>query len=160
MRTFRGILSLILEILGSGSFLIMVVLTCWQVLTRYLLNAPSTWSEELVGYLFAWMSLFGACLVTGERSHMNIPILVDMAPGAMKKALMCLGELIAFVFSAVILVWGGLRITTLAMGQMTSALGVTVGLFYTVMPLCGVVCLLYTAMNIVQILSGTKRGEE
>lgn len=157
MKKIRGVLNTVLAALGGGSFAVMVVLTCWQVFTRYVLGAPSTWSEELVGYLFAWMSLFGACLVTGERGHMNIPILVDMAPGAGKKVLLCLAEIIVFLFSAVILVYGGLRITKLAMGQMTSALGVPVGVFYAVLPLCGGINLLYTAMNLVEII---RNGEE
>ena len=157
MKNIRAVLNTILAVLGGGSFAVMVALTCWQVFTRYVLGAPSTWSEELVGYLFAWMALFGACLVTGERGHMNIPILVDMAPGAGKKALLCLAEIIAFLFSAVILVYGGLRITKLAMGQMTSALGVPVGVFYAVLPLCGGINLLYTAMNLMEII---RNGEE
>ena len=154
MKSLRKILNMILNILGGGSFIVMVALTCWQVFTRYVLDNPSTWSEELVGYIFAWMSLFGACLVTGERGHMNIPILVDMAPGGVKKALLCLGEIIAFAFSAVILVYGGVQITSLAMGQMTSSLGVAMGVFYVVMPVCGVVNMIYTIMNIAEILSG------
>ena len=157
MKNIRAVLNTVLAVLGGGSFAVMVALTCWQVFTRYVLGAPSTWSEELVGYLFAWMSLFGACLVTGERGHMNIPILVDMAPGVGKKALLCLAEIIAFLFSAVILVYGGLRITKLAMGQMTSALGVPVGVFYAVLPLCGGINLLYTAMNLMEII---RNGEE
>ena len=140
------------KILAGGSFLIMTALTCWQVFTRYVLGNPSTWSEELVGYLFAWMSLFGACLVTGERGHMNIPIIVDMAAPGLKKLLLSLGEIIAFLFSMVILVYGGMQITSLAMGQMTSSLGVAVGVFYVVMPICGVVNMIYTILNIVEIL--------
>ena len=77
MNKLRGILTQLLNVLAGGSFLVMVVLTCWQVLTRYVLNNPSSWSEELVSYMFAWMSLLGASLVTAERGHMNIPILVE-----------------------------------------------------------------------------------
>jgi len=157
MKSLRKILNMILNILGGGSFLVMVALTCWQVFTRYVLDNPSTWSEELLGYIFAWMSLFGACLVTGERGHMNIPLLVDMAPSGAKKVLLCLGEIIAFAFSAVILVYGGVQITSLAMGQMTSSLGVAMGVFYVVMPVCGVVNMLYTIMNIAEILSGKEQ---
>ena len=157
MKSLRKILNMILNILGGGSFIVMVALTCWQVFTRYVLDNPSTWSEELVGYIFAWMSLFGACLVTGERGHMNIPLLVDMAPSGAKKVLLCLGEIIAFAFSAVILVYGGLQITSLAMGQMTSSLGVAMGVFYVVMPVCGVVNMIYTIMNIAEILSGKEQ---
>ena len=66
--------------------------------------------------------------------------------------LMCVGELIAFLFSAVILVFGGVQIANLAMGQMTSSLGVPIGIFYVVLPLSGVLNMVYTALNIVDIV--------
>ena len=134
MNTFRNGITRILNGLAGISFLAMVLLTCWQVLTRYVLQNPSTWSEELVGYLFAWMSLLGASLVTCERGHMNIPIIVERFSEPIQKLLNCLGEVIAFLFSAIILVFGGAQITTLAMGQMTSSLGVPIGIFYIVLP--------------------------
>lgn len=49
----RNLLTRALNVLAGTSFLAMVVLTCWQVLTRYVLKQPSSWSEELVSYLFA-----------------------------------------------------------------------------------------------------------
>lgn len=154
MKQLRKFLNTILNILAGVSFLAMVGLTCWQVFTRYILQNPSSWSEELVSYLFAWMALLGASLVVGERGHMNIPILVDrMGPGA-RKVLSIFAEIIACIFAAVILVYGGLQITSLAMGQMTSSLGIPVGIFYVVLPLCGVINIIYTIMNIIGILNG------
>ena len=55
----------------------------------------------------------------------------------------------------VILVFGGVQITSLAMGQMTSSLGVPVGVFYIVLPLSGVLNIIYTVINIVEIVNGT-----
>lgn len=152
MKQFRNMLTHLLHILAGGSFLVMVVLTCWQVFTRYILGSPSSWSEELVSYLFAWMSLLGASIVTSERGHMNIPILVERTGPVAQKALMCVGEVIAFLFSVVILVYGGIQISNLAMGQMTSSLGIPIGIFYLVLPLSGVLNMLYTALNIVDIV--------
>ena len=163
MKTLRNMLTKLLHVLAGVSFIAMVVLTCWQVFTRYVLQNPSSWSEELVSYLFAWASLLGASLVTGERGHMNIPILVEKMQPSMQKALGILGELVAFAFSLIILVYGGVQITRLAMGQMTSSLGVAVGVFYVVMPLCGVLNMLYTVLNIGALCQGngpdaTKEG--
>lgn len=152
MNKLREILTRILNVLAGVSFLVMVVLTCWQVLTRYVLNNPSSWSEELVSYMFAWMSLLGASLVTAERGHMNIPILVDKCGPAARKLLLCLAEVIGFLFSAVILAYGGFRIANLAMGQMTSSLGVPIGVFYVVLPLCGILNMIYTVLNIADIM--------
>ena len=154
MKTLRTALTRLLNLLAGVSFLVMVALTCWQVFTRYILDNPSSWSEELVSYMFAWMSLLGASIVTSERGHMNIPILVDMTKPGVQKLLLCLGETIAFLFSLVILVFGGVQIANLAMGQMTSSLGVAIGVFYVVLPACGILNMLFTAMNIYGILTG------
>lgn len=154
MSQLRKLLDTVLNVLAGVSFIAMVLLVCWQVFTRYILSNPSSWSEELVGYLFAWVSLFGACLVTGERGHMNIPLLVEKVKPGMQKALGIFSELIACLFAIIILVYGGAQITSLAMGQMTSSLGVPIGIFYVVMPVCGVLIAIYTIINIVEIASG------
>ena len=155
MEKLRKTLNNVLNILAGVSFLAMVALTCWQVFTRYVLQNPSSWSEELVSYLFAWMALLGSSVVVGERGHMNIPILVDrMGPGA-KKFFHVLAEVIACVFAAVILVLGGVQITNLVMGQMTSSLGVPIGIFYIVLPLSGLINIVYTILNIIGILNGS-----
>ncbi len=154
MKQLRKILNNILNVLAGVSFLAMVALTCWQVITRYILQNPSSWSEELVSYLFAWMALLGASIVVGERGHMNIPILVDRMGPAARKVLNIFAEVVACIFAAVILVYGGIQITTLAMGQMTSSLGVPIGIFYIVLPLCGVLNIIYTILNIIGIVKG------
>ena len=160
MKAFRNGITRILNGLAGISFLAMVILTCWQVFTRYILQNPSTWSEELVGYLFAWMSLVGASLVTCERGHMNIPIVVEQFSLPVQKGLNCLGEIIAFLFSATILVFGGVQITSLAMGQMTSSLGVPIGIFYVVLPLCGILNMIYTVFNMIDIIKGQTDEKE
>lgn len=159
MSRLRNILNKTLNALAGISFLTMVVLVCWQVFTRYVLQNPSSWSEELVSYLFAWMALLGASLVVGERGHMNIPIVVDRMKPAVKKSLAIFAEVIAFLFAAIILVYGGIQITSLAMGQMTSSLGVAVGVFYIILPVSGVINMLYALLNIWDIAKGNIKIE-
>ena len=160
MRKLRNILNHVLDVLAGVSVLAMVALTCWQVFTRYILKNPSSWSEELVSYLFAWMSLFGSSIVVGERGHMNIPILVEKMGMGARKFFAILAEVVACLFSLIILVYGGMQITSLAMGQMTSSLGVAVGVFYVVLPVSGVLNIVYTILNMVEIANGTIRLDE
>ena len=155
MEKLRKALDKLLSVLAGGSMAVMVILTTYQVITRYIFNAPSTWSEELVGYLFGWSTMFGATIVSGERGHMRIPIIIDRFSPTLRKAFHIFGEVIAFLFSATILVFGGYQVSNLAMGQQTSSLGVAVGVFYWVMPICGVVILLYSVMNIIGIANGS-----
>ena len=127
MEKLRKALDKLLSVLAGGSMAVMVILTTYQVITRYIFKAPSTWSEELVGYLFGWSTMFGATIVSGERGHMRIPIIIDRFSPTLRKAFHIFGEVIAFLFSATILVFGGYQVSNLAMGQQTSSLGVAVG---------------------------------
>lgn len=149
MEKLRNTLNKVLNLLAGLSMTVMVVLTTYQVIVRYIFNSPSTWSEELVGYLFGWSTMLGATIVSGERGHMNIPVLVDRFNPTMRKAFHIFAEVIAFLFSATILVFGGFQVSQLAMGQQTSSLGVAVGVFYWVMPICGVIILVYSVLNII-----------
>ena len=155
MDKIRRFLDKLLYGLAGVSFVAMVILTWWQVFTRYLLKNPSPWSEELVSYLFGWMALIGASIVTGERGHMNIPLLAQQASPGAQKALSVFAETVACLFSAVILILGGVQITNLAMGQMTSSLGIPIGIFYIILPLSGILNVIYTILNIVDILHGS-----
>ena len=150
MEKLRNTLNKVLNLLAGLSMTVMVVLTAYQVIVRYIFNSPSTWSEELVGYLFGWSTI-----VSGERGHMNIPVLVDRFNPTMRKAFHIFAEVIAFIFSAAILVFGGFQVSKLAMGQQTSSLGVAVGVFYWVMPICGVIILVYSVLNIIGIANGS-----
>ena len=161
MRQLRKVLNYVLYAMAGVSFLTMVGLTCWQVFTRYILQNPSSWSEEMVSYLFAWMALLGASIVVGERGHMNIPIVVERLNIKWRKFFAIFAEVIACLFAGIILVYGGSGITNLAMGQMTSSLGLPIGVFYIVLPLSGVINIVYTILNIVDIVTNFEsvRGE-
>lgn len=160
MERLRKFLNHTLYILAGGSFIVMVALTCWQVFTRYILQNPSSWSEELVSYMFAWMSLFGASIMVGERGHMNIPIVVERFGTRGRKFFAILAELIACAFAGVILIYGGLQITNLAMGQMTSSLGLPIGVFYIVLPISGGINIVYGVLNIMDITTRSEAAEE
>lgn len=150
----RKVLDKIMKVLAGASLLVMFLLVVWQVFTRYILNEPSTWSEELVAYLFAWSTLFGASLVVSEKGHMNIPVLVEKRSPQIQKVLAIFSELMLLVFSITVLTMGGLAITKLALGQMTSSLGVPVGYFYIPLPITGLINIIYTLLNITDILKG------
>lgn len=158
MKALRKVLDTILNVLAGGSLAIMTILTTYQVITRYIFNAPSTWSEELVGFLFGCATMFGAAVVSGERGHMNIPVVVDLLKPGPKKALLIFAEVVSLIFSAIILVFGGFQVSALAMGQMTSSLGVPVGTFYWSMPICGILMVIYSIMNIIEIAQGTSEA--
>lgn len=43
---FRGLIDKIIQVLSTIIMGVMVIAVCWQVITRYILNNPSTVTEE------------------------------------------------------------------------------------------------------------------
>ena len=66
--------------------LAITILTFYQVITRYVFNNASSWSEEAVRYLFVWVSMIGIAIGIREKVHIGIDIFVKRLPIPIKKA--------------------------------------------------------------------------
>lgn len=64
----RKALENLMKFLTAGTLLVMLLFVVWQVFTRYVLSNPSTWSEELVSYLFAWSTLLEQALLLAKEA--------------------------------------------------------------------------------------------
>lgn len=68
-----------LEKMGStvltALFLVMTAVGFIQVIFRYFLELPLSWSEELIRYLFVWTTFLGAGVATGYGLHIEIDVL-------------------------------------------------------------------------------------
>ncbi|MDX1301029.1 TRAP transporter small permease [Photobacterium sp.] len=73
----RKILNNIEEIITVPLMAMLLVVLTWQIGTRWLLNDPSLWSEELARVLFMYMSLIGCALAIKTGSHVNITFFSD-----------------------------------------------------------------------------------
>ena len=46
---------------------IMVLDVFWGVITRYLLESQSSWTDELARFLLVWLSIMGAAYASGKN---------------------------------------------------------------------------------------------
>ena len=141
---------------------VMVVVVSWQVATRYLLNDPSSITEELASYLLIWIALLGAAYALRRRAHLGIDVLVRAMGPKGQRAAAYVGYAVVAVFALLVLVVGGLRIVyvTLALDQISAALRIPIGYVYLVLPLSGVLMMFYAAVAAVQLHRGADPGAE
>ena len=132
----------------------MVCVGTYQIVTRFVFNSPSTVSEELLTYSFAWMALLSSALVFGKRAHMRMGYWADKLTGTKKKVLELVIELIVLIFAASVMVYGGSTIMKLTMTQKTASLGIPMGIIYTVVPLSGIVIVIYAILNMIELFKG------
>lgn len=157
MKKLRSSLDRVLEAAMAALFGLMVVLGTYQILTRYLFNRPSTVSEELLTYLFGWLSLLASAYMFGKRGHMRMGFLADRAGDRGKRTLETISQVLALGFAAVIMVYGGVKITSLTMSQRTASLGIPMGYVYSIVPVAGLLIFVYSAMNLAEMRDGEEK---
>lgn len=60
--------------IAAVSLLGLIGLVVWEVFQRYVLQAPTSWSNELVGYVFAGYILLGGGYTLLHRDHVAMDI--------------------------------------------------------------------------------------
>lgn len=137
-------------------FSAMTAIGFYQIASRYIFNSPSTKSEELISYMFAWMSLLAAAYIFGKKEHMKMVFFVEKLPIKTQKILQILCEIIILLFAIFVLIKGGISITTLTMTQITPALKIPMGYIYCVIPVSGVIIAIYSVLNVKDILKNMR----
>ncbi len=127
-------------------FFVMTVSVVWQVLSRYLFNISSSWTEELSRFSLMWLAMLGAAYITGKKEHIEIDLLFDhLSPVNARRLDLFIGVLIIFFALTVMVIGGGyLMYMTLYLEQKSPALQVPLGYVYSVLPLSGLLIIMYT----------------
>ncbi len=160
LHSIRKVIDVVLSYACAIVFALMVIVGTYQIVTRYFFNSPSTVSEELLTYSFTWMALLASALVFGKRDHMRMGFLADKLTGVPKKVLEIFIELLIMALAGSVMVWGGYTIMQLSMTQTTASLGIPMGIVYIIVPLSGILVVVYSILNIIDLAAGYERVTE
>lgn len=158
MRTLAGRINSLVGTVLAALMVSIVLDVSWQVFTRFILKKPSSFTEELAGFLLIWIGLLGASFAFYSRSHLGIDVLTYRLKGVKRRAVAVVTNLLVFLFVGAVLVFGGIRLVslTLSLHQVSPALGIRMGYVYTVIPLSGLLIGFYSLVFVFEAL----RGEE
>ncbi|MFD2215615.1 TRAP transporter small permease [Metabacillus endolithicus] len=157
MRDVKKSVDRVIEFLTCTLFLLMVAVASWQVLSRFILKNPSTFTEELLRYSLIWLAMLAAAYVVGKNEHIAITFLRDRLIEESRIKLDILIQSIFLLFSAIIMVYGGAKAASLTMAQISPALHVPMGFVYLALPVSGVFILFYSTTNILELLHKKKK---
>ncbi len=154
MEALRKKIDQILEIVLMVIMSILVLDVLWQVLSRYLLSAPSSFTDELAGFLLIWVGVLGAAWVAGKQEHLAIDLLLQKSSPKNQLRLAVLIQVFIMLFAITVMVIGGSwLVATRFMFQVSSAaLHIPLGYVYLVIPISGLLFTFYSLANILQQL--------
>lgn len=121
----------------------------WGVFTRYILDHQSPWSEEVARFLLIWIGILGAAYAAGQKLHLAINLLPSKLTGRSLYWLNTVIDILIAAFATGVLIVGGIRYVyvTLKLGQTSSALQLPMWIIYLVVPISGLVILLYILLD-------------
>lgn len=133
----------------------MTLNVLWQVFSRFIMQNPSSFTEELARYMLVWVGILGASYVAGQKMHLAIDLLPSKLTGKPKIYINLFIELCILIFALAVMVIGGFRLVTitLTLNQISAALQIQLGYVYAVLPISGMLISYY---SIFFILGGLK----
>lgn len=144
----RKYLDKLIQILITVIMAFMVAAVCWQVFTRYVLNDPSTVTEEILRYLLVWTTMIGGAYAYGRRKHLSINLLPKKLKGHQAAILDLFQQFVVIIFCVVVLIFGGYNLDLTAEGMSSAVLGIPMVYIYTSLPLSAILFIYYAALFI------------
>ena len=132
---------------------VLVVDVLWQVASRYILSSPSSFTDELAGFLLIWVGVLGAAYVAGRKEHLAIDILIQRSSPARQRMLLFIIYSLIFLFALSVMVTGGvvLMYTRFVLQVKSAALELPLGYVYSVLPVSGLIIMYYEVVHILQL---------
>lgn len=150
MKSLRYSVNNILEKILIFLMGILVIDVLWQVFSRYLLSSPSSFTDEMAGFLLIWVGLLGSAWVSGRNEHLAIDLLIQKSRPARQKFLNKLISLLIMFFAITVLIVGGgwLTYTRFALNVRSAALDLPLGFVYLVLPISGILILFFSVSDL------------
>lgn len=139
----------------------IVITVSWQVFSRFILQSPSSYTEELARFLLIWIGILGSAYAYKAKAHLGLDLFVEkLAPAKQTKARLLI-ELFVIIFASGVMIYGGYLLVSMAieLKQTSAALGINMGVIYSAIPLSGMLIVMFSLDNIVQLGTSSTSSE-
>jgi TRAP-type C4-dicarboxylate transport system permease small subunit len=112
---------------------IICVLGLWQVIARFVLSQPSTWTEESMRRLLIWCVMLGVVAAFRRGALVSVDLMLRTARGAWKHVLRGLITAVSLAFLGVLL-WFGIDLVWRVRFQTFASMDLSMAWAYAALP--------------------------
>ena len=155
MKPLMNLLNTLLEKTLILAMAAIVITVSWQVFSRFILQSPSSFTEELSRFLLIWIGILGAAYAYKTKAHLGLDLFVEKVPANYQTMTRIFTELAVLIFACGVMIYGGLSLVaiTLELKQTSATLGLNMAVVYSVIPIAGVLMVIFSLQHIKQIYS-------
>lgn len=149
----RRVIDKLLERAVLVVLMVMLLSVVWQVFSRYILQSPSTVTDELSSFGLVWFGLLGAAYASGKHLHLAIDLLPEKLLEKRNRLFNGIVYVAVSVFAFLVMVIGGSRLVQLSFQfeQTSATLEIPTGYIYMVVPLSGIIICYYNIDTLVSM---------
>lgn len=125
--------------------LLMTFAVTWQVVSRYVLGDPSSFTEELARFVLIWLTLLGCAYAYRQHSHLGLDMVYVQSTPKQQKVMYVVIHSAVAAFAVCVMMIGGYLLMNMTeqLGQSSPVMGIDISFVYSVVPLSGVLILIY-----------------
>ncbi len=150
----KKVMTKLLAAIATILLSIMTLLVLYQVFTRYVLNSPAAFTEELVRYFLIWTGFVGAAYAFITREHMCLVLVRDSLKPESRRILMTVIDVLILIFAIFVITIGGFKLAMSAQKVFSALLGIPRSLVYAMAPVSGLFIIVAQIINIYEDVTG------
>jgi TRAP-type C4-dicarboxylate transport system permease small subunit len=112
----------------------------WQVVARFVLSQPSTWTEEVMRRLLIWMVMLGTVVAFRRGALVSVDLMLRSSRGAFRHAVQGFITLTSLAFLGVLL-WFGIDLVVRVRFQTFASMELSMGWAYAALPVGAALCI-------------------
>jgi TRAP-type C4-dicarboxylate transport system permease small subunit len=125
---------------------VISALGLWQVVARFILSQPSTWTEESMRRLLIWMVMLGTVVAFRRGALVSVDLMLRVSTGAWQQGVRWVITLSALAYLSV-LVWFGINLVTRVRFQTFASMELSMGYAYAALPVGAALAMLAVVAN-------------
>ncbi len=119
--------------LACGLLAVITVLGLWQVVARFVLSQPSTWTEESMRRLLIWCVMLGVVVAFRRGALVSVDLMLRLSTGAWHTVVRSVITGSSLLFLAV-LVWFGIQLAWRVRFQTFASMELSMAWAYAAFP--------------------------
>lgn len=152
MNVFRKIdfvISKIEKYTACGMLVIIVLIGAAQIFFRFVLKSSLIWSEELMRYMFVWLSFLTASIAVREHKHISVDFVTSFIPAKINRIFYLVSRVAILVYFY-FMIPAGFELCAKTAANRSTILPITWIFVYAALP----VGMILMAISLVSVFAG------
>ena len=158
MKKIEKILDAVMRFLMAVAMGALVLGGTWQIVSRWILGNPSTFTDEFLRYVLIWASMLGSAYCFYRDEHLSLELVTDRVHGAAAVVLQVFIEAAILFFVIYVFIIGGWKLAMNAT-NVSSVMRIPLKVLYMIEPVSGAFIVVARILKYAQLLA-EKKGEK